>query len=60
MVQQARPNSITFQRDNLDDFFVITFPFIIIINIIITIIIIIVMIIIIIILIKTQLLDGLQ
>ena len=58
MVQQARPNSITFQRDNLDDFFVITFPFIII-NIIITIIIIIVMIIIIIILIKTQLLDGL-
>ena len=51
MVQQARPNSITFQRDNLDDFFVITFPFIIIINIIITIIIIIVMIIIIIILI---------
>ena len=59
MVQQARPNSITFQRDNLDDFFVITFPFIIIINIIITIIIIIVMIIIIIILIKTQLLDGL-
>ena len=58
MVQQARPNSITFQRDNLDDFFVITFPFIIIINIIITIIIIIVMIIIIIILIKTQLLDG--
>ena len=59
MVQQARPNSITFQRDNLDDFFVITFPFIIIINIIINIIIIIVMIIIIIILIKTQLLDGL-
>ena len=59
MVQQARPNSITFQRDNLDDFFVITFPFIIFINIIITIIIIIVMIIIIIILIKTQLLDGL-
>ena len=59
MVQQARPNLITFQRDNLDDFFVITFPFIIIINIIITIIIIIVMIIIIIILIKTQLLDGL-
>ena len=59
MVQQARPNSITFQRDNLDDFFVITFPFIIIINIIITIIIIIVMIIIIIILIKTQLLDSL-
>ena len=58
MVQQAIPNSITFQRDNLDDFFVITFPFIII-NIIITIIIIIVMIIIIIILIKTQLLDGL-
>ena len=55
MVQQALPNSITFQRDNLDDFFVITFPFIIIINIII----IIVMIIIIIILIKTQLLDGL-
>ena len=59
MVQQARPNSITFQRDNLDDFFVITFPFIIINNIIITIIIIIVIIIIIIILIKTQLLDGL-
>ena len=59
MVQQALPNSITFQRDNLDDFFVITFPFIVIINIIITIIIIIVMIIIIIILIKTQLLDGL-
>ena len=35
MVQQARPNSITFQRDNLDDFFVITFLFIIIIKIII-------------------------
>ena len=61
MVEQARLNSITFERDNLDDFFVITFPFIIIIiiNIIITIIIIIVMIIIVIILIKTKLLDGL-
>ena len=60
MVEQARLNSITFERDSLDDFFVITFPFIIIIIIIIDIInIIIVIIIIIIILIKAQLLDGL-
>ena len=59
MIEQARLNSITFQRDNLDEFFVVTFPFIIIINIVITIIIIIVMIIIIIILIKTQRLEGL-
>ena len=64
MVEQARLNSITFERDNLDDFFVITFPFIniiiiIFIIIIIIIIIIIVIIIIVVILIKTKVLDGL-